>query len=72
MDEFAELKGLVTELQVVLPPLKEHQRQLLGLYVLAALRLGKGDETFRDCVDGYYAKDARETTGGAPELRVIK
>lgn len=72
MDEFAELKALVAEMQVVLPPLKEHQRQLLGLYALAALRLGKGEEHFRDCVDGYYAKDAVQTTGGAAQLTVIR
>ena len=54
MDEFAGLKGLVENLRASLPPLKEDQYQLIGLYMLAALRLGKGEEDFHRCIDDYF------------------
>lgn len=54
VDEFVELKGLVENLRAAMPPMKEHQSQLVGLYMLAALRLGRGDATFHRCIDDFY------------------
>lgn len=65
MDEFAELKGLVENLRASLPPLKEHQYQLTGLYMLAALRLGKGEEDFHRCIDEHFHPPR-------PALEVVK
>ena len=66
LDEFSELKGLVENLRASLPPLKEHQYQLVGLYLLAALRLGKSDETFHRCIDEFFTKQ------DSAALRVVK
>ena len=65
MDEFAELKVLVENLRASLPPLKEHQYQLIGLYMLASLRLGKGQQDFQRCNDEFF-KQAK------PALAVVK
>lgn len=65
MDEFAELKRLVENLRASLPPLKEHQYQLVGLYLLATLRLGKGEPQFHRCIDEFYEPVA-------PKLRLVE
>lgn len=62
MDEFAELKTLVENLRAALPPMREQQYQLVGVYMLAALRLGQKDEGFMECIDRFYESPARPTT----------
>jgi hypothetical protein len=65
MDEFVNLKELVENLRSSLPPLKERQYQLIGLYLLAALRLGKGAEDYHQCIDDYHNRPGTA-------LRVVK
>ena len=65
MDEFLELKGLVENLRASLPPLREDQYQLIGLYMLAALYLGNGEEDFHRPIDEFFAKQGAS-------LKVVK
>lgn len=42
--EFESLSQLVTNLRTILPPLTHVQNQLVGLYLLQAFYLGKGEK----------------------------
>lgn len=69
-DEFPSLKELCENLRASLPPLKEHQYQLVGLYLLAALYLGQGRDDYHKPIDRFYALD--KLNNPPNPLKVVK
>ena len=53
-DEFASLKELVETLREALQPLNKRQHDLIGVYMLGALNLGKSDVGYLGVIDRYY------------------
>lgn len=54
-DEFASLQEMIELLRSSLPALDANQHQLVGIYMLAALKLGKGEPDYLGPINRYFA-----------------
>jgi hypothetical protein len=68
-EEFAAMQALVAELRAQLPTLTPKQYDLVGLYILSALYLGRGQWKYNDPIKRYLA---RGEISARPDLRVVK